>query len=139
MGSFSPGGLNIEENQQFPADRLFPEEMEAQYTGGVFMVQPLFIENRSLGYFIHNVPFYDGVILEELRSTVSNAFKGIFLFEEAERAKSEFFAAIGNVLYDPFSELIEAIDAVKGGLAGETAAADAKLQNEKNFPSFLSE
>ncbi|GHU87153.1 hypothetical protein FACS189476_02040 [Spirochaetia bacterium] len=128
VGSFSPGGLNIKENRQFPADRLFPEEMEAQYTGGVFMVQPLFIENRSLGYFIHNVPFYDGVILEELRSTVSNAFKGIFLFEEAdrakqiaeqaERAKSEFFAALGNVLYDPFSELIDAIDAVKGGLAG---------------------
>jgi AraC-like DNA-binding protein len=128
VGSFSPGGLNIEENQQFPAGRLFPEEMEGQYAGGVFMVQPLFIENRSLGYFIHNVPFYDGVILEELRSTVSNALKGIFLFEEAdrakqiaeqaERAKSEFFAAIGNNLYDPFSELIDAIDAVKGGLAG---------------------
>ncbi|GHV36951.1 hypothetical protein AGMMS49546_03360 [Spirochaetia bacterium] len=97
--------------------------MEEQYAGGVFMVQPLFIENRSLGYFIHNVPFYDGVILEELRSTISNAFKGIFLFEEAdrakqiaeqaERAKTEFFAAIGNNLYDPFTELIDSIDKIE--------------------------
>jgi DNA-binding LacI/PurR family transcriptional regulator/AraC-like DNA-binding protein len=120
VGNFFPGGLNIEGKRQFPADHLFPAEMEGQYAGGVFMVQPLFIENRSLGYFIHNIPFYDGVILEELRSTISNAFKGIFLFEEtdrakqiaeqAERAKTEFFAAIGNNLYDPFTELIDSID-----------------------------
>jgi DNA-binding LacI/PurR family transcriptional regulator/AraC-like DNA-binding protein len=126
VGNFSPGGLNTEEKRQFPADHLFPAEMEGQYAGGVFMVQPLFIENRSLGYFIHNVPFYDGVILEELRSTVSNAFKGIFLFEEtdrakriaeqAERAKTEFFAAIGNNLYDPFSELIDSIDDLEKSL-----------------------
>jgi AraC-like DNA-binding protein len=81
IGSFSPEGINAESGRQFPAKQLFPAELNAQYADGIFMVQPLFIENRSLGYFITNVPFYDGVILEELRLSVSNALKGIFLFE----------------------------------------------------------
>jgi AraC-like DNA-binding protein len=82
-GSFSPEGINVESGRQFPSKQLFPAELNAQYADGIFMVQPLFIENRSLGYFVHNVPFYDGVILEELRSSVSNALKGIFMFEGA--------------------------------------------------------
>ncbi|GHV81814.1 hypothetical protein AGMMS49991_03720 [Spirochaetia bacterium] len=130
VGNFSPGGITTAENRRFPASQLFPAELACQYADGIFMVQPLFIENRSLGYFIHNVPFYDGVILEELRSTVSNALKSIFLFEEtnrakqiaeqAERAKTEFFAAIGNNLYDPLAETIDTIEAIEERLAAET-------------------
>jgi DNA-binding LacI/PurR family transcriptional regulator/AraC-like DNA-binding protein len=123
VGNFSPSGIITGENRLFPAEQMFPAELGEQYAKGIFMVQPLFIENRSLGYFIHNVPFYDGVILEELRSTVSNALKGIFLFEEtdrakqiaeqAERAKTEFFASIGNNLYDPFAEIIDSIEQIE--------------------------
>jgi DNA-binding LacI/PurR family transcriptional regulator/AraC-like DNA-binding protein len=83
IGSFSPEGINAESGRQFSSKQLFPLELTAQYADGIFMVQPLFIENRPLGYFITNVPFYDGVILEELRSSVSNALKGIFMFEGA--------------------------------------------------------
>ncbi|MDR0377645.1 MAG: helix-turn-helix domain-containing protein [Spirochaetaceae bacterium] len=128
-GNFSSAGIDARGKRWFPADRLYPEELADQYGGaGVFMVQPLFIENRSLGYFIHNVPFYDGVILEELRSTISNAFKGIFLFEETnrakqsaqrdERAKTEFFIAIGSNLHDPFIEVIDAIEDLENSIAG---------------------
>jgi DNA-binding LacI/PurR family transcriptional regulator/AraC-like DNA-binding protein len=123
MGSFSSQGICAGEGRKFPAGQLFPAHMSGQYADGVFMVQPLFIENRSLGYFLMNVPFYDGVILEELRSAVSYALKGIFLFEEtlrakqiaeqAERAKTEFFAAIGSSLYDPFTEVIGAIEGIE--------------------------
>ncbi|MDR1638013.1 MAG: helix-turn-helix domain-containing protein [Treponema sp.] len=141
MGSFSPKGIVPGDGRRFPAERLLPPELEGQYTQGTFLVQPLFIENRFLGHFVHHVPFYDGVILEELRSTVSNALKGIFLFEEAyrakqiaeraERAKTEFLAAIGNSLYDPFAEIIEEIgrleswlgDAKSGRPSGPEAAA----------------
>jgi DNA-binding LacI/PurR family transcriptional regulator/AraC-like DNA-binding protein len=129
VGSFSPEGIIAGEGRRFPSDLLLPPELEGQYTRGTFLVQPLFIENRFLGHFVHNVPFFDGVILEELRSTVSNALKGIFLFEEAyrakqiaeraERAKTEFLAAIGNSLYDPFAEIIEKI----GGLESWLGAA----------------
>jgi AraC-like DNA-binding protein len=141
-GNFSSTGIDPRGKRWFPAERLYPEELAEQYGGvGVFMVQPLFIDNRSLGYFIHNVPFYDGVILEELRSTISNAFKGIFLFEEtnrakqsaqqAERAKTEFFTAIGNNLYDPFIEVIDAIEELERSVA----AAGPGLA----LPDFLKE
>jgi AraC-like DNA-binding protein len=130
VGGFSPEGIAAGEGRRFPAERLLPPELEGQYKRGSFLVQPLFIENRFLGHFVHNVPFYDGVILEELRSTVSNALKGIFLFEEAyrakqiaeraERAKTEFLAAIGNSLYDPFAEIIEEI----GGLESRLKTAE---------------
>jgi DNA-binding LacI/PurR family transcriptional regulator/AraC-like DNA-binding protein len=131
VGGFSPEGIVAGDGRRFPSERLLPPELEGQYGRGSFLVQPLFIENRFLGHFVHNVPFYDGVILEELRSTVSNALKGIFLFEEAyrakqiaeraERAKTEFLAAIGNSLYDPFAEIIDQI----GGLESWLGAAES--------------
>ncbi|MDR3192170.1 MAG: helix-turn-helix domain-containing protein [Treponema sp.] len=127
-GGFSPEGIVAGEGRRFPAERLLPPELEGQYSRGIFLVQPLFIENRFLGHFVHNVPFYDGVILEELRSTISNALKGIFLFEEAyrakqiaeraERAKTEFLAAIGNSLYDPFAEIIDRMGGLESWLGG---------------------
>jgi AraC-like DNA-binding protein len=142
VGNFSSAGIDAAGKRWFPAEQLYPPELAGQYGGvGVFMVQPLFIDNRSLGYFIHNVPFYDGVILEELRSTVSNAFKGIFLFEEtnsakqsaqqAERAKTEFFTAIGNNLYDPFIEVIDAIEQLEKSIT--VAGSDPPL------PGFVKE
>jgi DNA-binding LacI/PurR family transcriptional regulator/AraC-like DNA-binding protein len=130
VGGFSPEGVIAGDSRPFPAGKLLPPELEGQYSRGSFLVQPLFIENRFLGHFVHNVPFYDGVILEELRSTVSNALKGIFLFEEAyrakqiaeraERAKTEFLAAIGNSLYDPFAEIIERIGGLESWLEAES-------------------
>jgi DNA-binding LacI/PurR family transcriptional regulator/AraC-like DNA-binding protein len=120
VGNFSPEGVNTGAGRRFQAEKLLPQGMDEQYADGVFLVQPLFIENRSLGYFVHNVSFYDGVILEELRSSVSNALKGIFMFEEllrakqaaeqAEQVKTEFFAAVGKNLYDPFIEVFDRIN-----------------------------
>jgi hypothetical protein len=73
------------------------------------MVQPLFIENHSLGYFVHTVPIYDGVIFEELRSAISYALKGTALMnevikekkiaEQAERAKTEFLKMLETEWY----------------------------------------
>jgi DNA-binding LacI/PurR family transcriptional regulator/AraC-like DNA-binding protein len=143
VGSFSPEGVVAGGGRCFPSERLLPPELEGQYSRGTFFVQPLFIENRYLGYFIHNVPFYDGVILEELRSTISNALKGVFLFEEtyrakqiaerAERAKTEFLAAIGNSLYDPFAEIIEGIDRIESGLGTGGAGLGEQIRSLKSL------
>jgi AraC-like DNA-binding protein len=121
VGGFSPRGISPQREQRFPARLLVPADLKAQYADGVFMVQPLFIENQSLGYFVHNVPSYDGVIFEEIRSAVSYALKGIFLLEElvraqrmaqkAEQAKSEFLAALKNILRSPGRGIILTIGA----------------------------
>ena len=120
VGSFSSGGISPDREQRFPARLLVPANLKSQYSGGVFMVQPLFIENQSLGYFVHNVPIIDGVIFEELRSAVSYALKGIALLEEtvrakriaeqAERAKTEFLQTLENGLYDPLQGVMERIE-----------------------------
>jgi AraC-like DNA-binding protein len=81
IGSFSPEGVAAG-GARFDAGLLFPPELSRQYENGAFLVQPLFTETHSLGHMLTNVPFYDGRILEELRSCVSGALKGIFLTEQ---------------------------------------------------------
>ena len=123
VGSFSSEGVSPVREQLFSAKRLVPEPLSPGFSQGIFMVQPLFIENQSLGYFVHTVPINDGVIFEELRSAVSYALKGIFQLEEmvkairiaeqAERAKTEFLRALENELYDPLAGVMERIEEIE--------------------------
>jgi DNA-binding LacI/PurR family transcriptional regulator/AraC-like DNA-binding protein len=125
IGGFSSAGINTVAHP-FSARQLLPADFQDQYQNGIFLVQPLFIEHQALGYFVHTIPFFDGVILEELRSAVSNAFKGIFLFEEtyrakqlaerSEHAKTEFFAAVGNNLDEPFKEVIVSLETLEASI-----------------------
>jgi DNA-binding LacI/PurR family transcriptional regulator len=128
IGCFSSAGINASA-QLFPARQLFPAGIQDHYQNGIFLAQPLFTENQPLGYFVHNIEFFDGVILEELRSAVSNALKGIFLFEEtyrakqlaerSEHAKTEFFAAVGNNLDEPFKEVVDTIENLKANIQAD--------------------
>jgi len=123
IGGFSDEGICPIKEQRFPSRLLVPASIKSQYADGIFMVQPLFIENQSLGYFVHNVPINDGVLFEELRSTVSHALKGIFLLEEtvkakqvaqqAERAKTEFLQTLENGLYDPLHGVMEKLETLE--------------------------
>ena len=134
IGGFSPSGLDPVDGELFPARHLLPERALPAYSEGVFMVQPLFMENRPLGYFVCNIPFHDGSVFEELRSAISSALKGIFLFEEAtrakqdaeraERAKTEFFANVGNELCDPLVMIEEKIGQLESGLASGSVDPD---------------
>ncbi|GAB1483238.1 hypothetical protein MASR2M78_20540 [Treponema sp.] len=120
LGGFSPAGQIPENSELFPARYLVPSVLTGIYERAVFVVQPLFMENQSLGYILCNVPFFHGSVFEELRSAISSALKGIYLFddanaarqkaEEAEQAKTEFFANVGSKLSDPLSEITANID-----------------------------
>ena len=89
VGGFTEKGISQAEEVTFPRKLLFPASLKQHFSQGTFMVQPLFIENQSLGYFVHAVSGSDGTVYEELRSMISYTLKGIFLFEEAERAKQK--------------------------------------------------
>ena len=89
VGSFSPEGISPVKELSFPGRLLIPAPLKEQFSGGIFMVQPLFIENQYLGYLIHTVSGNDGIIFEEIRSMISNSLKAIFMFEEVERAKKK--------------------------------------------------
>ncbi len=115
LGGFLPSGELAEDTEPFPSRNLLPASLMSRFRNDVFLIQPLFMENQSLGYVVCNVPFYIGAVFEELRSSLSSAIRGIFLFEEtlaaqkraeeAERAQAEFFANVGNELSDPLDEL----------------------------------
>ena len=123
VGSFSSEGISPVREQSFSARLLIPEPLRNDFSQGIFLVQPLFIENQSLGYFVHTVPVHDGVLFEELRSAISYALKGIFQLEEmvrairiaeqAERAKTEFLRTMENELYDPLAGVMERIEALE--------------------------
>jgi DNA-binding LacI/PurR family transcriptional regulator/AraC-like DNA-binding protein/signal transduction histidine kinase len=123
VGGFSPEGMSPLREERFPARLLVPASLKDQFGDGVFMIQPLFIENQALGYFVHNVPFCDGLIFEELRSAISYALKGIAMMEElvrakriaeqAERAKAEFLQTLENGLYDPLSGVMERLEGLE--------------------------
>jgi DNA-binding LacI/PurR family transcriptional regulator/AraC-like DNA-binding protein len=141
VGSFSPRGINAGREQRFPSKLLVPSNIKEQYADGIFMVQPLFIENQPLGYFIHNVSIYDGLVFEELRSAVSYALKGIALLEEmvrakkiaeqAERAKTEFIKALETELYDPLSGVMDRLEDLERKLSpffGDAEAGECRVQ-----------
>jgi DNA-binding LacI/PurR family transcriptional regulator/AraC-like DNA-binding protein len=143
VGSFSPKGISSQKDMLFPARQLVPSGFKPQYADGIFMVQPLFIENQSLGYFVHNTPITDGVILEELRSTVSYALKGIALLEEtvrakriaeqAEQAKTEFLNTLENGLYNPLQGVIDHIEKLEQKTAAFKLSASAGGELEKEI------
>jgi DNA-binding LacI/PurR family transcriptional regulator/AraC-like DNA-binding protein len=158
MGSFSAEGINPLQKQRFPSRQLFPAYLARQYANGIFLVQPLFMENQSLGYFLHNVPSFDGIIFEELRSTISYALKGVMLFEEISRAKkiaeqgdqakTDFIATLEDKLYTHLSLIREKIEDLEKSLPGGSGTegstklpggsgteGSAKLQSMKDFVS----
>ncbi|MCM1322283.1 MAG: substrate-binding domain-containing protein [Bacteroides sp.] len=126
-------------SELFPAKRLFPPQFEDDYASGVFLVQPLFTENQPLGYLLTNAAFYDGSVYEDLRSAVSNALHGIFLFEQmlvskqtaerAEHAKTEFFSNIGVDLSDPLKNVMAKITQMERNL--QSGIADPEILGEQ--------
>jgi len=145
IGGFSPQGIIPIKERYFPARMLVPAELKSQYDEGVFMVQPLFIENRSLGYFVHNVPTSDGMVFEDLRSSVSYALKGIFLHEEAirakrmaeqaDQAKTEFSRLLENGLRDLALGVTERLESLEKKL--ESGGEERLIEELRNLKSFV--
>jgi AraC-like DNA-binding protein len=147
VGGFSPEGISPQREKRFPARLLVPTNLKRQYADGVFMVQPLFIENQSLGYFVHNVPINDGLILEELRSAVSYALKGIALLEETvkakriaeqtERAKAEFLRILEDGLHDPLQGMVDRLERLEQKVTESSKFMDIKKEIAE-LKSFVS-
>ena len=137
IGHFSRTIVNSEP-EFFPSERLFPAGLEAQYARGAFIVQPLFIENQPLGYFITSYAHFSGGIYEDLRATISNTLQSIVMFEEinaakrlaeqAEYSKTEFFANVGNDLCDPLRELELKIGQLGANIESSSVERDILLE-----------
>ncbi|MCL2759070.1 MAG: ATP-binding protein [Treponema sp.] len=94
IGHFSQGGNCSVQEETFSRKLLVPKSLNNLFSNNIFVVQPLFIENQSLGYFINNVSSYDGVIYEDIRSTISYTLKSILQFEEVIKAQQRELESI---------------------------------------------
>ena len=140
------GGLNISgatdfrtEEIPFDSKRLLPEDFESDLARGVFVVQPLFYGNTSLGYLLTNFCGIGGMAFEDLRGTVSSAIQNIFHFEELESAKrraemaeaekTEFFANVGSDLCDPLRDLCAKVSQMESNV--NEGLLDAEILGEQ--------
>lgn len=116
-------------DELFPSHRLLPQQIDSTCGPGVFLVQPLFIENQALGYVVTAIADRNALKHEELRSSISSALKGVLLFEEmakakdvaerAEQAELDFFASMGASLKEPVCNFIKRVDRLHNLVAGK--------------------
>ena len=134
VGGFSSSGELTNETILFPKKRLYPERFASDFKTGVFIVQPLFTENNSLGYLIMDFSDCDSVVYEDLRHAISCALQSVSLFEEmeiakrkaeqAEREKTEFFSNVGSDLCDPLKDLSAKITQMEANIGRGILDAD---------------
>lgn len=130
-----PGGTpQVRPETRFDENLIVPEQYAADFERGVFVVQPLFLENHPYGYIVTDRSDVDGSVYEDLRGSVSNALQNIFLFRELEAAKiaaeqaefekTEFFAAVGSELCDPLKNLSAKVSQMEGNVNAGLADPD---------------
>ena len=137
--SFNDAGEIHLDETVFANQLLVPEAYKREYDYGVYVVQPLFIENQSLGYLICGYSNCGGLFYEDLRSAVSSTLQSIALFEEttaarqvaeqAEFAKTEFFANVGSDLCDPLKHLSAKLTQMETNI--ENGVLDSDILSEQ--------
>lgn len=125
-GGFNSAGEIRHEEVLFPSKLLVPARYSQEFEYGVYVVQPLFMAHQPLGYMITAYSDCEGMVYEDLRTAVSNTIQSIFLFDEinkarqlaeqAEFAKTEFFANVGSDLCDPLKDLFAKVSQMEGNI-----------------------
>lgn len=104
----------------FSETALFPEGSQYDmFDRGVWIAAPLCTETEDMGYLLMKPVQFNGSVCEQIRSAVSSALRSSILFEstkraqitaeEAEQARTTFFANVGENLRDPLSEILEIV------------------------------
>ncbi len=129
--------------KEFPRRNLLPPDIDARLKGGIYIVEPLFMENQPLGYLVIRTISRDGGMFEELRSSLSSAIKGTFLLEvanrareqaeRAERSRTEFFANVSDGLRDPLHAILQLVDILKTDNAAKTPRIEMAQAIEKEL------
>ena len=105
----------------FPDNLIIPRNDLGILEKGVWIVSPLCSETEYMGYLMMKPVEFDGAMCEEIRSMVSGALRSALLFEatrraqqaaeDAETARTSFFANVGENLRDPLSDISDIVSA----------------------------
>lgn len=103
----------------FSESALVPDGVKGILDSGTWIVAPLCTETESMGYLLMKPSSMNGQVCDDIRSAVSSALRSSMLFEatrraqqaaeNAEQARTTFFANVGENLRDPLSEIGEII------------------------------
>ncbi|MCQ2412071.1 MAG: helix-turn-helix domain-containing protein [Sphaerochaetaceae bacterium] len=104
---------------EFPEEMLVPPSESDLLDSGVWIAAPLCSETEYMGYLLMKTRNYDGSVCEEIRSVVSSAVKNARLFdtakkaqqaaENAELARTNFFANVSENLRSPLTEISDMV------------------------------
>jgi len=104
------------EGMVFSPSELVPAAFRPENGPWCLVVEPLYFQERSVGYVVFQTGPLDGAVYEELRGDLSSALKGIFLVAEASRArqvaekadqiKTRLLANVSHELRTPLTQIL---------------------------------
>lgn len=72
---------------RFPTKQLLPQEFLPQDRRYSLVLEPLYFQEKSLGYAVFEIGPRDSNIYELVRANLSSAIQGAFLFDEIQQAR----------------------------------------------------
>jgi signal transduction histidine kinase len=81
QAALEPGGL------LFSASQLVPRDLLPQHRRYSLVAEPLYFQEKPLGYVVFEIGPYDGNVYELLRNNLSSALQGALLFHESQQAR----------------------------------------------------
>ncbi|MBN2388426.1 MAG: substrate-binding domain-containing protein [Anaerolineales bacterium] len=102
--------------QRFRARQLLPAQCFREDRQYCLVVEPLFFQDRSIGYVVFEIGPHEGDVYELVRSNLSSALQGAHLFQEiqqaritaekADRIKTRLLANVSHELRTPLNIIL---------------------------------